>query len=63
MSSKALIEQEKMDKEYTQLPVFEQERIHDFLSDVLHQLSSNASEPSLETSYLSVSSHNVSTKH
>jgi hypothetical protein len=41
MSSKALVEQEKMDKEYTQLPVFEQERIHDFLSDVLHQLSSN----------------------
>jgi hypothetical protein len=51
-----------MDKEYTQILVFEQERIHDFSSDVLHQLLSNASEPSLETSYLSVSNHNVSAK-
>jgi hypothetical protein len=39
--------------------VFEQERIHDFSDDVLHQQSNNASEPSLGTSYLSVSGHNV----
>jgi hypothetical protein len=47
-----------MNKVYTPKLVCEQERIHDFSDDGLHQQSNNASELSLGTSYLSVSSHN-----
>jgi hypothetical protein len=48
-----------MNKDFTRKLVCEQEHIHGFSDDVLHQLSNNASEPSLGTSYLSVSNHNA----
>ena len=48
-----------MNKVYTPKLVCEQERIHDFSDDGLHQQSNNASELSLGTSYLSVSSHSA----